>query len=370
MNKHDCKQNAFYMIYLIRCVLQGKIPSKEKLAKMDMQQLFEYAQSQSLTAMTAYALESAGVEDAAFEEAKNKAICKNILFDAERANILSRFEDEGIWYIPLKGVIMKDLYPQLGMRQMSDNDILYDGSFRETARDIMLSLDYESAQFGAHKDDAYYKQPVYNFELHSELFNKRNFHLFYSYYESVKDRLIKDEDNSFGYHFTKEDFYIYMIAHEYSHYSLGGTGIRSLVDSYIYISRYNNVLDYDYITREFEKLGIADYEKQSRSLAFKVLEGKKLDEAEKAQLDYYIFSGTYGSFKNSVNNGIKKHGKGSKARYMLYRVFPPLEFYKESVPWAYKHKVLLPVGWLYRVFRGLVINRRSFLGEIKILGKK
>ena len=77
MTKHDYKQNAYYMIYLIRCVLHNKIPAKEKLDKMDLQQLYEVAQEHSLTAITAYALESAGVYDEAFKQAKSKAIRKN-----------------------------------------------------------------------------------------------------------------------------------------------------------------------------------------------------------------------------------------------------------------------------------------------------
>ena len=31
----------------------------------------------------------------------------------------------GIWYAPLKGILLQALYPKYGMRQMSDNDILY-----------------------------------------------------------------------------------------------------------------------------------------------------------------------------------------------------------------------------------------------------
>ena len=80
MTKHDYKQNAYYMLYLIKCVLHNKIPAKEKLDKMDLSQLYEVASEHSLTAMTAYALESAGIYDEAFKQAKSKAIRKNKVF--------------------------------------------------------------------------------------------------------------------------------------------------------------------------------------------------------------------------------------------------------------------------------------------------
>ena len=83
---------------------------------MDLSQFFTGAETHSLTTMAAYDLESDGIYDHAFEEAKNKVIRKNILLDVEREKILSKFEKSGIRYIPLKGTILKDYYPQIGMR--------------------------------------------------------------------------------------------------------------------------------------------------------------------------------------------------------------------------------------------------------------
>ena len=57
MTKHDYKQNAYYMLYLIRCVLNNKVPAKEKLDNMDLSQLFEVANDHSLMTITAYAPE-------------------------------------------------------------------------------------------------------------------------------------------------------------------------------------------------------------------------------------------------------------------------------------------------------------------------
>ena len=38
-------------------------------------------------------------------------------------------------------------------------------------------------------------------------------------------------------HFTDEDFYVFIVAHEYKHFAdLGGTGIRNLVDRYVYLN--------------------------------------------------------------------------------------------------------------------------------------
>ena len=44
------------------------------------------------------------------------------------------------------------------------------------------------------------------------------------YYQDVKSHLILDEGSRYGYHFSDEDFYLYMLAHEYKHFSGSGTG--------------------------------------------------------------------------------------------------------------------------------------------------
>mgnify|MGYP002969688486 CR=1 FL=1 len=44
-------------------------------------------------------------------------------------------------YLPLKGIIMKDYYPSVGMRQMSDNDILFDKAYAKQIRDYMSDND-------------------------------------------------------------------------------------------------------------------------------------------------------------------------------------------------------------------------------------
>lgn len=365
MTKHDFKQNAYYVIYLIRCVLHNKVPSKEKLDKMDLEQLFEVAKAHSLAAMTAYALESAGIFDPAFEEAKNKAIRKNILFDAERARIFAELEKAGIWYMPLKGAILKDMYPDIGMRQMSDNDILYDSKKREEIKKIMLSFDFElTSELDA--VEAYTKEPIYNFEMHSSLFMSYQVGDIAEYYQGIKRKLKKDLNNNFGFHFSYEDFYIFMIAHEFKHYYIGGTGIRSLVDTYIFLKSHNNSLDWNYISTETKKLRIGDFEKNNRELALSVFNNEV--PTDKEILDYYIFSGTYGTSENEINNQIIK--SGSKWKYILYRIFPPIEYYKRSVPWAFKNKWLLPIAWIYRLIRGISTNKTGIKSEYRQLSCK
>lgn len=378
MNKHAYKQNAYYLIYLIRCVLNNKIPAKEKLDKMNLSGVFAVAKAHSLTAIAAYALESAGIYDKDFEEEKAKAIRKNILLDVEREKVLAELEKACIWYMPLKGAVLKELYPHIGMRQMADNDILFDASKAIEVKAIMEKQRFTTEHFGGSNHDVYYKHPVCNFEMHNALFEPWYGEKIYEYYKNVKEQLIKDADNEYGFQFTHEDFYVYLTAHEYKHYMQGGTGIRNLVDRFVYLRYYGDNIDMEYIENELSSMDIAGYESNSRVMIYKLFSGQKLTDPEKQELDYYIFSGTYGNTENSVNNRVEKLGgdRTAKWKYALDRFSVPLcksnpqyRAYKAQYPFFYEHKILLPTLPFYRLFHSLYKSRKRIMTEIKTLIK-
>ena len=378
MTRHDYKQSAYYLIYLIRCVLNNKTPSKEKLDNIDLAQLYLVAKAHSLNAITAYALESVGIYDKIFEEEKNKAIRKNILLDFERERILSELENAGIWYMPLKGIILKDYYPQIGMRQMCDNDILFDKSLVDDVKRIMTGLDFEMKHDDSGHDLEFVKAPVCNFEMHTALFGAGYGASMNPYYDNVFSRLLKDDNNQFGYHFSNEDFYIFMQAHEYKHFYMGGTGLRSLLDVFVFLSKFNDCLNWDYINKELSDLGIYDYEQGSKNLSIKLFSGIKLSSAEKDQLDYYIFSGTYGTKENMIKNTLNKNGGGvyAKILYFIDRLFVPLRksnpkynAYKKQYPLFYKHPVILPFLPFFRLIHIAIKGRKRLSYELKSLIK-
>lgn len=367
MNNHNYKQNAYYLLYLIRCVLNDKTPTKEKLDKMDLSGVFTVAEAHSLPAIAAYALESAGLRDQRFIEAKYKAIRKDVTFDFERQAVISELEKAGIWYCPLKGCIIKNWYPDSGMRQMADNDILVNGEKMSEVRDIMEQLEFETKLFGMGHQDVYEKEPVYNFEMHSCLVEPRHGDLIYDYYLNIKKKLIKDEDNSFGYHFRDEDFYIYFVSHEYKHFSGAGTGLRSLVDTYIINSHFKNSLDNKYVSEELKKLCIYDFERDSRRLAEKVFNGIKLDENEKQMLDIFIFSSTYGNFKMQMKNRGVDGSFLSKVKYVVRRLSLTERDLKENHPFFYRHRALRPLLYIKRLTLKTLKSPKALIAEIRIL---
>ncbi len=358
--------------YLAACAVNGETPDPARVEKMDPEALYDAADRHLLTGIVAMALESAGLRDPAFTQAKGKAIRKVAVFDVERSAVLRALEEAGIWYAPLKGCVLKDLYPKLGMRQMSDNDILFDASRAADVKTIMEGLGFSSDGYtGVSAHDHYLKPPVLNFEMHRTLFGPANDPAIIEYYRDVKGRLIQNAGSRYGYHFSDGDFYVYMIAHEYKHYSGGGTGLRSLLDVYVYLKKKGGLPDPAYIAGELEKLGLADFEEQNRSLALRLFGGEELTAGDREMLKYILSSGVYGTEGNLLKNRIKSYGSGplGRLRYVWSRLFPPMDAVRAAFPLFARYPVLLPFLPFYRLFRGLTLRKDRLRAELKALGE-
>lgn len=357
------------LIYLLSCAVNGITPDADKVQAMDLEQIYKSAKFHTVRAAVCIALERAGVQNQAFHQAYKKAVRKNIYLDMERTAILSAFEKQGIWYLPLKGSLLKDLYPENSMREMADNDVLYSADKQEQVRKIMLAHGYTAESVGKTHHDVYMKPPVLNFELHTVLFGENHAEALYQYYRDTKRLLCKDDDNRYGYHFSDEDFYIYMTAHEWKHFNGGGTGIRSLLDCYVYYTVKGHSLDWGYIAEQMKQLAIADFEQERRRLAVKVFSSDTLPdltEQEQEMLMYYLTAGTYGTFENSIKKKLKEQ---SKTGYILRQMFPNFNYMKRSVAFVKKYPLLYPAGIVYRWGRILAIRRNYLKRTVRAVRK-
>ncbi|MBR4626512.1 MAG: nucleotidyltransferase family protein [Ruminococcus sp.] len=348
------------LIYLLSCAVNGITPDRERVQDMDLEQLYRLAKFHTVRGAVCIALERAGIEDKQFNQAYKKAVRKNIYLDMERTVITAEFDTQGIWYMPLKGSVLKELYPENGMREMSDNDVLFDADRQEQVKEIMLANGYTAEHYGQGNHDVYMKPPVLNFELHTALFGEAHAEPLYQYYADTKRLLHRDEGNGCGCHFSDEDFYVFMTAHEWKHYNGSGTGIRSLLDCYVYCREKGDKLDWKYITEQCILLEIADFEQERRKLAIKVFSSDtlpNLTENELEMLMCYLTAGTYGTFENGVRKKLKEQ---SKAGYILRQMFPTVGYMKKSVKFVDECPVLYPVGIVYRWGR-IIVKRRDYL---------
>lgn len=380
---------------MAKCALNGITPKKERVISMDFDKLLNYSMAQSMVAIAFMAIESTelDVKDLSREQIKSlqelkmereRALRKSLLLDIEREKLFEYMEQQGIWYMPMKGIVLKELYPNPVMRQMSDNDILFDKEYRKQIEQFMKSRGYKLAEVAASNHDIYIKPPVYNFEMHMEMISQRKNPIWVEYYKNIKDKCVKDKSNKYGYHLSDEDFYIFFTLHAFKHYIGGGTGLRTLMDFYVFNREKYGNLDCNYIEQELKKLGIVDYEKNMRNLSTKVFSKDavtfKEEKFSKEELEIFnslIISGTYGTTEKLVTNQIRKLQTDdgeikriTKIKYTLKRVFPGMNYFKEYYPNVYRHKWLVPFAYIYRIFKGIFVKRKRLLREFDIVWKK
>lgn len=385
------------MLYVVCCGVSQITPNRTRVEQFDLEQLYKVSRFHFLEAFVGTILKQSGVKlPKVWEESISKAVRKNILFDVERKKLFAYMEQNGIWHMALKGVVLKSFYPAVEMRQMSDNDILFDAGYADRIRTYMREQGYKEKSFGTSNHDIYEKPPVYNFEMHRSLYgtalhDKR----WVAYYANVKTRLLKAENCEYQYYFSDEDFYIYLITHEYKHYLGSGTGFRSLLDVCFYLKEKEDSMDFAYIGRECEMLGIAEFEQQGRTLCHKLFAKEVWDEEvlknegvtdEKIKvlldiqelefLERYLYAGVYGTKEQYVKNNLQKHrkktGKMSRFSYYCSRLFPYTEEYKAAYPFFFKCKILIPVFWIYRLFSmGLdKERRRNIVKEVHLVQRE
>lgn len=394
MNKETLFSVGADMIYLAACALHGKAPARDALARMDFEAVYKQAARHSMQAITAVAIEDGLSKNpdlaidqtllAKWKQDRVNSVRRTVLFDLEREKILSFFDANGIWYVPLKGLIFQNYYPKIGMRQMCDNDILFDPAYRAELRAYMEENGYEVKLFGSPYPDTYAKKP-YCFEMHHALYTDTDLdRAFSAYYRDVKSRLCKDDATPARYRFTEEDFYIYCATHAYKHFTAGGTGIRSLMDIYVYLAKMEDKLDAAYLQKELETLGIAEFDAMARALSKKLFAPACLNfndpnllltEEERALLLFYIGSGTYGTSEQgalSLLHSYAKHNRvtfGTKMKYCFRRLFPEMHYYKLNHPTVYKYKILIPGFLFLRACKLLFKKPRQFFKELKLLVK-
>lgn len=199
-------------------------------------------------------------------------------------------------------------------------------------------------------------------------------------YENVVVRLVQDEKLPFRYHFTPEDFYVFVVAHAYKHYSHGGTGIRTLADFYVMNRKLGKTLDWEYVESELRSLGILDYERDSRKLSQKLFGNTKtvlrseLTEEENQMFAYYLGATTYGNLFNQTLHRMQEFQPDgeplttkTKGKYIISRMFPNMEWCKCYAPVVYKFPVLLPFYWVWRLIYKGITKRKKVTQEIKAL---
>ena len=186
--------------------------------------------------------------------------------------------------------------------------------------------------------------------------------------------LIQDKNNKNLYSMSKEDFYIYHIAHMIKHYKTGGTGIRSFIDIYIYKKHYNRLLDWKYIYQELDKMKIRELAVTFEKVVDAWFQDGIIDDEVEQVTTYVVTSGTYGTLErgHKVRMQNKLENSNNKLTYVIKRAFPNVKTMKKSYTILYKFPIVLPLCWIHRGIKVFIYKdkRKKIKIEADLIKKK
>lgn len=392
MNQKEPFAYGTLLVYLASCALNGTAPKEQHLNGVDLDRLFSFSKFQSMQSIVKLSLDAYQKEGGTFLEesqapllkfqlAYEKTLKRLVGFSFEREALFGLFEELQMPYLPLKGIILSRYYPRLGMRQMTDNDILISPLYAKDVRNFMRRRGYTVVSFGTGCHDMYQKG-ILTFELHRSLFpDSQNDGEALRFCEEAIARAKEKAGKDLWLTFSPDDLYIYTVLHTYKHFEHAGTGFRSLMDLYILHHRSGHHFHRDYIEDNLKRLGILPFATAFECLA-DILFGTPVDQLHQAiaslteeqkQLFFLLASsGTFGTDVQLLTKQLKKISRGetvsrcTKCKYFLRRLFPPFSLYRDRYPRASKWIVTIPFLWLARTL-GAIFSPKSTLRELETL---
>ena len=366
---------AQYCISVIRAVMQEKtVPAIPET--LSLQALFAFAKEHGVEALVFHGLSMLPQDetDPVWQTWENRAqmlLTQSIVQLAERDVLIEDLTAAGMEILPVKGAWLKEAYPQIDFRQMSDLDILIHRENRNFARSKMLEMGFveEITEDSSPHHDCYEKKPYTAVELHLQLLPSGSG--YDSYYDHIWERTVPAEGNDRLRKLPPEDEYIFCLLHMKKHMEECGCGIRNLLDSAVYRDLWPE-MDKSYLEAEYRKLGILEYVHQVEALAdCWFVTGEEIPEALQPMAENVLWAGIYGNLDNAFRlrtEALKEKYKNPVVVQIVYwtsRFFRPLEEMKFWYPILEKLPVLLPVFWIMRILGKLIRKPQALLHHVQ-----
>lgn len=372
------------MFALLRSAIGGKKLSQEERECFSAEMLPEMkrlAAKHDLEHLLAQGLKQNGLmsrDDGELEKSILKAIFRYQRLEYDLDCLCKALEKAKIPFLPLKGSVLRRLYPEGWMRVSCDIDVLI---HKEDMERVILyltdELKYTKGKDTTH-DVSLYTSIGNHVELHFALSEVGQGHAETTLMESVWDHVTLCRGYDYRYEMSDSYFYFYHIAHMAKHFVNGGCGIRPLID--LWILEHAPGADRgkrDELLSEAELLAFAEAARMLSAVWFDAAAPEDLTDRMQ---EYLLTGGVYGSTGNRVAAKQLRHG--GRIGYLLSRLFLPYDSLKWQAPILIKYRWLMPVmqvrRW-FKLFKPEVVGRAKNeitqnckmsadnIGDVKIL---
>jgi len=257
--------------------------------------------------------------------------------------LFGELKRRGIRYLPLRGYVLRRLYPSPGLRLSGNLDLFCREESLPEVEEILHGYGFvrTMAQAGRYR----YELDRVSILIRTRLTVRPDV----EGETDVWEKRLVDVDG-IEYRFTPEDGYLYQIGQMYSQMTDDGIGIRSLLDLEQVLRAYPD-RDGAYIDTQLRRLGLLTFARSMEKLAGIWYRGLPTDD-DALLLGKYVaaFHSPEAAELQYVSENATR-SKRERRRYKNRLVFLPYRVMKREYPVLRRAAVLLPLFWLFRLFR-------------------
>ena len=357
------EQNLFE---LISSVVLGKKPSFDSLSQDEIVEIYKISRSHNITHLSAAALINLdllmGDEKAYsfFEERLNAAMFKRLSMQYSYEKCCLLLEEEGIDHIPLKGAVLRELYPEPWMRVSVDIDILVRPEDHQKAVEALVNkLGFKRTDLSTPHDVTLKVDDGTNVEMHFDLIEDEIFPKAYKILSNVWQYAIKDDEGSHRYRLEMKFTHFYHLVHLAKHMKLGGGGIKDYLDLYLLYLAGQSVSSNEALLKEG---GILSFATAAEQLSRVWFGGEEHNDITRSLSDFVMSGGLFRSRKNT--NILEIRQNKSKLGYYISRLFVPYDYLKKQYPIIERKPYLTPFYEMKRLWNLAFGKKRDFRKEI------
>ncbi|MBQ1261132.1 MAG: nucleotidyltransferase family protein [Clostridia bacterium] len=270
---------------------------------------------------------------------------KNIAQLSAFASVEALLSENKIYYLPLKGIILKSVWKNPLNRPMSDIDIFVGDKVGE-AQAVLCAAGYELRDALHDFHTTVKKRPYVSVELHSDIYKGAGKSI--SDYQPVTD-------GSYRLKMSHTELLTFIVRHAHHHYVSGGScGIRLVFDLRFYFERYGVEIDRAELEASLKENGLFEFYGAALSIGEAWFDGKALP-PEYSELEEYMLLG--GSFGNTETKLRQTEKDGTTLKYFFSICFPPYKNMASLYPVLRRWKILLPLYYVRRGFGKLLSGR-------------
>lgn len=333
---------------ILRAEVNCNLINAEKYRDYDAKALYNLAINQDLMYFVADALDKVNLlpkeKDlySAYQNSQIAVVYRTTQIESVFEKIKTVLSEAEIAFIPLKGAVLRNMYPDKMMRSSCDIDIL--------VKEEELQKAVKALVFNGFTTDG--KRDYHDVSLH---FGSVHLELHFNICEDMDDidELLKQvwdyaEPVSEYEYAEKPEFFVYHhLAHMKYHFINGGCGIRTFLD--LFMIRKIGFYDEEKLTELLDIAGLKKFYYAVLDMLGVWFYCEPHNEITQKCEEYILFGGIYGNTENSSAAQSAAHDGRIKNAWRV--VFPGYFNMCNLYPAVKEKKILLPYYYLHRIFR-------------------